>query len=176
MTPNYYHINRDIEVGKRPRKLVKSAHSGASRTRWSSRNAREGSPVSPRTRTAKRRGRFRSSQREAYTVLKTGEPLRAVQAAIRRGLKKSMPPAGCQLVRWRKGMRAPRAASPKATQQRPSDQAQRHTERRDLLLALCALGVLEREASHLHAAQNMDMEMLHRGRGIGTSVHHRAEA
>ena len=89
MTLNYYHIDRDIEVGKRPRKLVKSAHSGASRTRWSSRNAREGSPVSPRTRTAKRRGRFRSSQREAYTVLKTGEPLRAVQAAIRRGLKRA---------------------------------------------------------------------------------------
>ena len=61
-------------------------------------------------------------------------------------------------------------------QQRPSDQTQRHTERRDLLLALCTLGVLEREAPHLHATQNMDMEMLHRGRGIGTSVHHRAEA
>ena len=29
MTLNYYHINRDIEVGKEPRKLVESARSGA---------------------------------------------------------------------------------------------------------------------------------------------------
>ena len=74
------------------------------------------------------------------------------------------------------GACAPRSASTKATRQRPSGQTQRHAKRQGLLLALRALGVLEREASHFHPTQNVDVEMLHRGRGIGTGVHHRAEA
>ena len=41
MTPNYYHINRDIEVGKEPRKLVESARSRSGRASWQRQNARK---------------------------------------------------------------------------------------------------------------------------------------
>ena len=41
MTPNYYHINRDIEAGKEPRKLVESARSRSGRASWQRQNARK---------------------------------------------------------------------------------------------------------------------------------------